>query len=135
MRCIENAALRGVDVRIVIPHIPDKKMVFELSRNSAEILTKSNVLVYEYEPGFVHAKSYIADDLVGIVGTINLDYRSLTHHFENGVWFYNEDFVKTIKEDFNEMFEKSILINNKKYKVNIFRKILRSLLKLISPLL
>lgn len=135
MRCIENAALRGVDVRIVIPHIPDKKLVFELSRNSAEILTKSNVLIYEYEPGFVHAKSYIADDLVGIVGTINLDYRSLTHHFENGVWFYNEDFVKTIKEDFNEMFKKSILINNKKYKVNIFKKILRSLLKLISPLL
>lgn len=135
MRCIENAALRGVDVRLVIPHIPDKKIVFELSRNSAEILTKSNVLVYEYTPGFVHAKSYIADDLVGIIGTINLDYRSLTHHFENGVWFCDKEIVKEIKDDFNEMFEKSILINNKKYKVNVFKRVLRALLKLISPLL
>lgn len=135
MRCIENAALRGVDVRIVIPHIPDKKMVFELTKNSAEILAKSNVLVYEYEPGFVHAKSYIADDLVGIIGTINLDYRSLTHHFENGVWFYDQEFVKDIKNDFNEMFEKSILINDKKHKVNIFKRVLRALLRLISPLL
>lgn len=135
MRCIENAALRGVDVRLVIPHIPDKKLVFELSRSSAEILTKSNVQVYEYTPGFVHAKSYIADDQVGIIGTINLDYRSLTHHFENGVWFYDNQFVEEVKEDFEWMFKKSILVNNEKRKVNIFKKILRALLKLISPLL
>ncbi|MBP3504273.1 MAG: cardiolipin synthase [Bacilli bacterium] len=135
MRCIENASLRGVDVRIIIPHIPDKKMVFELTRSSAEILTKSNVLVYEYTPGFVHAKSYIADDKVGIIGTINLDYRSLTHHFENGVWFHDEKLIKDIKNDFNEMFNCSILINNEKRKVNIFKRVLRALLKLISPLL
>lgn len=135
MRCIENAALRGVDVRIVIPYIPDKKLVFELSKSSAEILTKSNVLVYEYEPGFVHAKTYIADDIVGIIGTINLDYRSLTHHFENGVWLYDKEFVKEVKKDFIDMFEKSILINNTKHKVNIFKRVLRALLKLISPLL
>ena len=126
---------RRKGVRIIIPHIPDKKMVFELTRSSAEILTKSNVLVYEYTPGFVHAKSYIADDKVGIIGTINLDYRSLTHHFENGVWFYDEKLIKDMKNDFNEMFNCSILINNEKRKVNIFKRVLRALLKLISPLL
>ena len=96
---------------------------------------KSNVSIYEYTPGFVHAKSYIADDKVGIIGTINLDYRSLTHHFENGIWFYDSEFVSTIKKDFEDLFNKSEYINNKKYKVNIFKRIIRALLKLISPLL
>ena len=134
-RCIENASLRGVDVRLVIPHIPDKKIVFELTKASTEILMKSNVKIYEYEPGFVHAKSYIVDDKVGMIGTINLDYRSLTHHFENGVWFYDKEFTKVVKKDFEGIFKKSILINNEKRKVNIFIRFLRALLKLISPLL
>ena len=134
-RCIENASLRGVDVRLVIPHIPDKKLVFELTKASSEILMKSNVKIYEYEPGFVHAKSYIVDDKVGMIGTINLDYRSLTHHFENGVWFYDKEFTKVVKEDFINTFNKSILVNEEKRKVNIFIRFLRALLKLISPLL
>lgn len=135
MRCIENASLRGVDVRIVIPGIPDKKMVYELTKYSADILTKSNVKVYKYTPGFIHAKEYIADDEVGIIGTINLDYRSLTHHFENGVWVYDEKFVKTIKDDFIEIFDNSKLINEELSKVNIFKRVIRALLKMISPLL
>lgn len=135
MRCIENAALRGVDVRIVIPGVPDKKMVYELTKSSAEILTKSNVKVYYYTPGFIHAKQYISDDLVGIIGTINLDYRSLTHHFENGVWIYDENLIKQVKEDFEKTFQKSELINEKNNKTNIFKKFIRALLKLISPLL
>ena len=135
MRCIENASLRGVDVRIVIPGIPDKKIVYELTKNSAEILAKSNVKIYYYTLGFIHAKQYIADDKVGIIGTINLDYRSLTHHFENGVWLYDEETIKIIKEDFEKIFIKSELINKTKQKINIFKKLLRALLKLISPLL
>lgn len=135
MRCIENASLRGVDVRIVIPGIPDKKMVYELTLNSANILTKSNVKMYTYTPGFIHAKQYIADDKVGIIGTINLDYRSLTHHFENGVWIYDKEFIKTIREDFESIFQKSKLINGEVKKVNIFKRLIRSLLKTISPLL
>ena len=70
-----------------------------MTRNSAEILIKSNVKVYEYKPGFIHAKQYIADGKVGIIGTINLDYRSLTHHFENGVWVYDKEFIKNVKKD------------------------------------
>lgn len=135
MRCIENASLRGVDVRIIIPGIPDKKLVYELTRNSAEILIKSNVKVYEYKPGFIHAKQYIADGKVGIIGTINLDYRSLTHHFENGVWVYDKEFIKNVKKDFEEMFEVSQDLNGNKRKVNIFKRVLRALLKMISPLL
>lgn len=135
MRCIENASLRGVDVRIIIPGIPDKKMVYELAKQSAEILIKSNVKVYTYTPGFIHAKQYIADDKVGIIGTINLDYRSLTHHFENGVWMYDENIIKDLKDDFIDLFEKSCLINENIKKVNIFKRFIRALLKMISPLL
>lgn len=90
---------------------------------------------YYYTPGFIHAKQYIADVKVGIIGTINLDYRSLTHHFENGVWLYDEETIKIIKEDFEEIFIKSELINKTKQKINIFKKLLRALLKLILPLL
>jgi cardiolipin synthase len=82
---IENAALRGVDVRIIVPHIPDKKLVFGMTRSFYHRLMKSGVRIYEYKPGFIHAKSYIADDDYAMIGTINLDYRSLVHHFENGV--------------------------------------------------
>ena len=110
-------------------------MVYELTKSSGEILIKSNVKVYHYTPGFIHAKQYIADDKVGIIGTINLDYRSLTHHFENGVWLYDEKNIKIIKKDFEDMFNKSELINETKQKVNILKKLLRALLKLISPLL
>ena len=135
MRCIENASLRGVDVRIIIPGIPDKKIVYELTKSSAETLVKSNVKVYTYTPGFIHAKQYIADDKVGIIGTINLDYRSLTHHFENGVWIYDKEFIKNVKDDFNKTLSECNIIENKYIKINIFRKLLRALLKMISPLL
>jgi len=135
MRCIENTALRGVDVRIMIPHIPDKKLVFEMTKSSAEILMKSGVKVYEYSPGFIHAKSYIADDKIGMIGTINLDYRSLTHHFENGVWFVDDMLVKDIKEDYLDMVEISELLNNKTIKNNFLRRLIRSIIKLFSPLL
>lgn len=133
MRSIENASIRGVDVRIIIPHVPDKKMVFEMTKSSAEVLMKSNVKIYEYLPGFVHAKSYIADDVVGIIGTINLDYRSLTHHFENGVWMYGKDIIMNMKNDFEKMFEESKLIDS--YKVSVIKKFLRAVLKIFTPLL
>ena len=83
----------------------------------------------------MHAKQYIIDDKAGIIGTINLDYRSLTHHFENGVWIYDENLIKDIKKDFEKMFDNSKLLIIKKKRVNIFRKLLRALLKMISPLL
>lgn len=86
---LENAALRGVDVRIIVPHIPDKKLIFGMTRSFYHRLMVAGVKIYEYEPGFIHAKSYLVDDNQAMIGTINLDYRSLVHHFENGVWIYN----------------------------------------------
>ena len=113
---IESAALRGVDIRIIVPHIPDKKLVFEMTRSFYHRLTKAGVRIYEYEPGFIHAKSYIADDEYAMIGTINLDYRSLVHHFENGVWMYKCSSIGDIKSDIDETLQKSVEITPDKLK-------------------
>ena len=134
IKTIKNTALRGIDVRIITPHIPDKKMVFELTRSNYDILMNSGVNIYEYEPGFIHAKSYISDDIIGMIGTINLDYWSLTHHFENGVWIYNDKIIKEMNLDFINTANKSILINENPIKTSKFRKLLRSILKIFSPM-
>ena len=105
---IENAARRGVDVRIIVPHIPDKKLILEMTRSYYARLMAAGVRIYEYESGFIHAKCYLADDEIAMVGTINLDYRSLTHHFENGVWMYRTECIPTIRQDFTDTFAKSI---------------------------
>lgn len=99
------AAQRGVDVRIVTPHIPDKKFVFQITRSNYKKLQSAGVKIYEYLPGFIHAKQFLCDDQVGIVGTINLDYRSLVHHFECGVWMYRTDCLKDMKADFEQLFQ------------------------------
>ena len=135
LKAIENTALRGVDVRILVPHIPDKKLVFELTKASCEYLMASGVKIYEYEPGFVHAKSYISDDKVGMIGTINLDYRSLTHHFENGVWIYNDQTILDMKKDYLLTLEKSIFMIEKEIKNGIVKKALRTIVRIFAPLL
>lgn len=105
-RELRLAAKRGVDVRIITPGIPDKKMVYEVTRSSYPDLLKDGVRIYEYTPGFCHAKQCICDDETAVIGTINLDYRSLYHHFENGVLLYQAyDFMEDMKKDFTEMFE------------------------------
>lgn len=135
MKAIENAALRGVDVRMIVPHIPDKKLVFEMTKSNYQFLMKSNVKIYEYEPGFIHAKSYICDDEVAMIGTINLDYRSLTHHFENGVWIYKNDVIFNMKKDFLQCVEKSIYMNERKRKEHFYHSIIRAFIRIFSPLL
>lgn len=132
---IENTALRGVDVRIITPHIPDKKIVFNVTRSYYHRLMKAGVKIYEYEPGFIHAKTYLCDDQTAMIGTINLDYRSLVHHFENGVWLYNCDSIVDLKKDIEDTLEKSILITNEMLKVNIFVRFFRALVKIFAPLL
>lgn len=134
-KAIENASLRGVDVRITVPHIPDKKLVFEMTKSNYELLIKSKVKIYEYEPGFIHAKSYISDDKVGMIGTINLDYRSLTHHFENGVWIYDDEVIKEMKKDYLKTIGKSIYMNEVKIKNGITKRFLRSIIRIFAPLL
>ena len=132
---LENVALKGVDVRIIVPHIPDKKIVFEMTKTFYERLMKAGVKIYEYEKGFVHAKCYLVDDDVALVGTINMDYRSLVHHFENGVWMYKADCLKDIKIDMLDTMEKSIFIRPENVKVNLFRKFIRSIVRIFAPLL
>lgn len=95
-----RAARRGVDVRIIMPGIPDKKMVFRLSRSYYEDLIKAGVRIFEYTPGFVHAKAFISDDKIAGIGTVNLDYRSLFLHFECNSVFYKADIIDDLKNDF-----------------------------------
>lgn len=99
------AAKSGVDVRIMTPGIPDKKLVFLLTQSYYKQLLEAGVKVYEYQPGFLHAKSFVCDDEIGVVGTINLDYRSLYLHFEDGVWIYKNRVIQDIKDDFVQTME------------------------------
>ena len=99
------AAKSGVDVRIMTPGIPDKKLVFILTQSYYRHLLEAGVKIYEYQPGFLHAKSFVSDDEIGVVGTINLDYRSLYLHFEDGVWIYRNRVIQDIKDDFIQTME------------------------------
>lgn len=132
---IENTALRGVDVRIILPHIPDKKIVFSMTRSYYKRLMDAGVGIYEYEPGFIHAKSYLADDKTAIIGTINLDYRSLVHHFENGVWMYDCSSIKDIKEDIDKTLKQCIKVTPDMLRLTVFKRIFRSVVRIFAPML
>lgn len=132
---IENAALRGVDVRIIVPHIPDKKLVFGMTQSFYHRLMASGVRIYEYEPGFVHAKSYLADDNQAMIGTINLDYRSLVHHFENGVWMYDCESIKDLKSDMEDTLSKSIEVTPEMLKTNLLQRFIRAVVRIFAPML
>ncbi len=97
-----NAAKSGVDVRIITPHIPDKRYVFEVTRAHYPPLLEAGVQIYEYTPGFIHAKNFVVDDRFATVGTVNLDYRSLFLHFEDGVWLCDAPCIRDIERDFQE---------------------------------
>lgn len=132
---IENTALRGVDVRIITPHIPDKKLIFTMTRSHYNRLMNAGVKIYEYEPGFVHAKAYLSDDKYAIVGTINLDYRSLVHHFENGVWLYRHEVLTQIKDDMKETMKQSIPVTDDLIKDTVMQRFIRAVVKVVSPML
>ena len=133
---LKTAAESGVDVRIMTPGIPDKKMVFLLTQSYYEQLLEAGVRIYEYQPGFLHAKSFVCDDEIAVVGTINLDYRSLYLHFENGVWFYKNKVVGDILEDFRETLNYCDPINIEFCRDrNILVRGFQSILRLFAPLL
>ncbi len=132
---IENAALRGVDVRIILPHIPDKRLVFGMTRSFYPRLMKAGVRIYEYTPGFIHAKSYLADDEYAVIGTINLDYRSLVHHFENGVWMYRCEAIKDLKKDIEETLCRSCEVTPEKLRTSLPARFVRSLVRIFAPML
>ena len=132
---LENAALRGVDVKIITPHIPDKKIVFGMTRSFYKRLMDAGVHIYEYTPGFVHAKVYLCDKECAMVGTINLDYRSLVHHFENGVWLYNTKCIEDIENDFLKALDKCTKIEKGTLKASVPKRIFRSIVRIFAPLL
>ena len=132
---MENTARRGVDVKVIVPHVPDKKLVLEMTRSYYKRLIGAGVQIYEYEPGFIHAKSYLADDDFGMIGTINLDYRSLVHHFENGVWMYRCPCLADMKADFEETLAKSIKADKKAITPGLPGRAVRALVRVFAPLL
>ena len=127
------AAKRGVDVRIITPGIPDKKTVFRLTRSYYAQLIRGGVKIYQYTPGFIHAKQMLVDDEAAVVGTINLDYRSLYLHFENAVLFRSCPAVLDLKKDFEETFPLCCeqISSGKMRRMGM----LDSLLRLFAPLL
>ncbi|MDO5335854.1 MAG: cardiolipin synthase [Eubacteriales bacterium] len=130
------AAKSGVDVRIMTPGIPDKKIVFLLTKSYYQKLLEAGVRIYEYQPGFLHAKSFVADDEVGVVGTINMDYRSLYLHFEDGVWMYESPAVLEIKQDFEETLEFCHEVTLEACKSSPWPvRLMQSILRLFAPML
>lgn len=135
MDALALAAKKGVDVRILVPHIPDKKVIFWMTRSSYEILLESGVKVYEYTPGFIHAKNVVIDDKYATCGTINFDYRSLVHHFECGIWLYKDPSIKAIKADFLMTIKKSAPVTVGKTHLNLWQRLTAEVLKIFSPLM
>lgn len=132
---LKNSAMRGVDVRIITPKIPDKKIIFSMTRSNYKHLTEAGVKIYEYTPGFIHAKGIVSDDKVAFVGTINLDYRSFVHHYECGAILYNLPCVKDIKTDFDNTIMESELITEENFKQGFFSRLISSVLNIFSPML
>ena len=121
---------------MILPHIPDKKMVYYIARTYYPQLLRAGIHVYEYTPGFIHAKVFTADDRRATVGTINLDYRSLYHHFEDAVYFYKHDVVKTVEDDFQNTLKDCMEVTEEYYKkIPLYQKSIGRITKLIAPLL
>ncbi len=129
-----RAAERGVDVRIVTPGIPDKKMVYRLTRANYGILLQAGVKIYEYSSGFLHAKSIVCDDECGVVGTINFDYRSLYLHFEDGVYFTHEAAIQALKRDCENTFVQCKECTKENTRRGIFGRLVDSLLRVFETL-
>ncbi len=129
------AAKSGVDVRIITPGVPDKKLAYALTRSYYEVLLRGGVRIYEYTPGFMHAKVFVSDDRCAIVGTINLDYRSLCHHYECGVWMCDTPVIPEIKGDIVDAMSVSreVTLEDARRRP-IFSRLIMSLLRLFAPL-
>lgn len=130
-----NAALRGVDVRIITPGIPDKKKVKIMTKSAYPYLMNAGVKIYEYTPGFIHEKTYVIDDKYAVVGTINLDYRSLMHNFENALWMYDSPTVHVCRDEFLKTIEVSEQVDDRKTRLTPGERIVRNAIRLFAPLL
>lgn len=131
-----NTALRNVDVKIIMPGIKDKPFIYYLGRTYYKELLEHGVKIYEYTPGFTHAKMFVSDDEKAVIGTINLDFRSLYLHFENGVFLYQDDTILKMEEDFSETLrqcEEVTLENLNRYP--LWKTLIGKVLRVFAPLL
>lgn len=135
LRALVTAAQSGVDVRILTPEKWDKRLVHMTTRSYYRALMEGGVKIYEYSGGFNHAKTFVADDCIATVGTVNLDYRSLYLHFECGVKLYNTESIRDIKKDFLYTLQKSRQMQPADIRANAFVRLMRSLLRLFAPLM
>jgi cardiolipin synthase len=131
---IRNASLRGVDVRIVVPHIPDKKIIFGMTRSSYKTLLEAGVKIYEYTPGFIHSKQVLIDGELAFVGTINFDYRSLIHHYECGVVVLGNDTAQSILADFESVFAVSQEVTLANFKISKLTSLITAIFSIFRPL-
>ena len=130
------AAKTGVDVRIITPGIPDKWYVHAVTRANYEPLTEAGVRIFEFKPGFIHSKVCLADDQYAVVGTVNMDFRSLYLHFEDAVYLYDSPAVSQVAQDFEETFPVCREMTYARCRhVHFYQRILRALLQVFSPLL
>lgn len=133
---LKFAAERGVDVKIILPGIPDKLAPNALAKTHYASLLDSGVKIYEYTPGFVHAKVFVSDDQEGVVGTINLDYRSLYHHFECASYLYGVPCIAEMEEDFQNTLSECRTVTYETVKAEKWKvKLLGRLLKVVAPLM
>ena len=130
------AAKRGVEVELILPGIPDKKIPYTLAKTHFERLLQAGVRIYLYTPGFIHAKSFVCDDVEAVVGTINLDYRSLYHHFECAAYFYGCSAVAEVEQDFRQTRERCAPVERGYFaREPLYVRICGYLLKFLAPLL
>ena len=133
---LKFAAQRGVDVKIILPGIPDKKAVYSLAKSYYKYLVEAGVKIYEYTPGFLHAKSFVCDGEKAVVGTINLDYRSLYHHFECATYMYKSSCISDIEKDFQSTLTKCRRVTQESIKKEkIYYKLMGNVMRLVAPLL
>ncbi|WP_330386583.1 cardiolipin synthase [Tindallia californiensis] len=130
------AAKGGVDVRIITPHKWDKRLVHAVTRTFYKALIQSGVKIYEYTPGFMHSKTFVVDDHYAVVGTINMDYRSLYLHFECGVWMFDTECIAEMKNDFTETLKVCQRVTMEEYRERKWYKVLTgSILRIFAPML
>ena len=136
LTALSFAAKRGIDVKLILPHVPDKRFAFALAKSHYRELLQAGVRIYEYTPGFVHAKVFTSDDEKAVVGTINLDYRSLYLHFECAAFLYQVGEIEKIEEDFQKTLEKcqEITLENWKERTLLLR-LYGWFLKVLAPLM
>ncbi len=134
-RALCMAAGRGVDVRVVVPAIPDKKSVYHLTQSYFPKLIDHGVVIYKYTPGFLHSKCFVVDDRLAVVGTINMDYRSLIQHFENACLFVDHPVVKDVRADFERTFPRCEVVQKKEPRFNMLYDIYLAILRVLAPML